>query len=101
MLTPIFACEDGTVLKIKACRWRRACMGCAHCTNVSVATKLLTLRNRLYIISHDVISIRKSATVAMEVKHAGNILILERVSLENFKEEFNFLSFSFFLASIR
>ena len=101
MLTLIFSCEDCSVLKINSCRWRRTCVGCAHCTNVLVATKLLTLRNRLYMISHDVRSIGKSASVAMEVKLAGNDLILERLALERFEEELNFISFSFFLTSIR
>ena len=77
------------------------CMDCAHCTNVLVATKLLNLRNRLYMISHYVSSIGKSATVAMEVKLAGDNLILELLTLELFKEEFNFLIFFFFLSSIR
>ena len=101
MLTAIFACEYGTVLEINACRWRRTCMGCAHCTNVLVATKLLTLRNRFYMISHDVIRIGKSATVAMEVKLAGDNIILEILALELFNEEFNFLRFSIFLAFTR
>ena len=76
-------------------------MSCTHCTNVLVATKLLTLINRLYMISHDVSSIGKSATVAMEVKLAGDNLILEILALELFKEEFNFIGFSFLLASIK
>ena len=101
MFTLIFYCEDGSVLKINACRWRCTCVGCAHCTNVSVATKLLTPRNRLYMISHDIRSIEKSATVAMEVKLAGDDIILERLALELFEVELNFLSFYFFLASIR
>ena len=76
-------------------------MGCAHYTNVLVVTKLLNLTNRLYMIIHDVSSIVKSASVAMEVKLAGDDLILERLALELFEEEFNFLSFYFFLTSIR
>ena len=28
MLTLIFSCEDGSVFKINACRWRRTCVGC-------------------------------------------------------------------------
>ena len=85
MLKLIFSCEDGSVLKVNACRWRCTCVGCAHCTNVLVVNKLLTLRHTLYIIRHDVSSIVKSATVTMEVKLVGNNLILERLALELFK----------------
>ena len=52
-----------------------------------------------YDIVHDVSSIGKSATVAMEVKLAGNDLIIERLALDLFKEEFFFcLSFATHIA---
>ena len=50
------------------------------------------------MISHDISSIGKSSTVAMEVKFAGDDLILERLVLELFEEEFNFIRFYFFFA---